>query len=166
MTLSRRLIPIFAFTTTVITALIYNYQMSYWHALSIALLGILWYRLGSVRVIVPQIGFLCFSLLVSLDVLRHGITIWSIITMHSVVALWDLQAFSLRMVYPDSKQEYWMITQHHIYRLGYVIAISLLLSLGTLYLRTNLSLIGIIVGGLVLMMTLSSGIKLLRRDSA
>ncbi len=166
MKIIRKLISILAFVTTVIIALQYNYQLSLWYALLITVLGVLWYRLGSVRLAAPHIGFLCFSLLIALDVNRHGISIWSIITIHSALALWDLLAFHNRLAYQGGAQDDGVVAQHHISRLGYIIAAGLILSFTTLYLQSKMTILGIIVSGLVVMMALSNAIKLLRRDTA
>ncbi|TFG70443.1 MAG: hypothetical protein E4H27_05965 [Anaerolineales bacterium] len=166
MTVIRRLSSILAFTTTTVIALIYNFQISPWYALLIIFLGVLWYRLGSDHLLALHAGFLSFCLLISLGVLRYGISIWFIIAMHSALALWDLLALNIRLENSDATQDYRMIAKRHLDRLGFAIAASLGLSLLTLYLRANLSLIGIIVCGLVVMAALSSAIKLLHRDSA
>ena len=165
-TFTRRLIRILAFTTTAVLSLLYLNQQSIWYAVPVAVLGILWYRLGAVNMAAFHVGFLSISLLLALDVLENGIGLWAIITIHSALAQWDLLTLINRLQFIEITRELDSIIKHHLFRLGYVIIIGVILSFATVYLQTNIPLIGIMICGIVAMFALSRTIKRLRRDTA
>ena len=162
MVLTRRLIRWLAFISTLILALQYNFHKSIWYALSVAILGGLWVSVGSIRWTASTVGFLSFSLLIAMDVYQYGITMFSIITIHTALALWDLLTLHNRLGNPDSEQEYTPIIQSHLIRLGVVLTTGFVLSVATLYLKMSISLGVVIVCGLVLMVALSRVVKHLR----
>ena len=166
MTKIRRLIRLLTFITTTILTLLYLNRQSIWFAIPVMILGILWYRLGISHMAISHVGFLLICILVALDVFENGISLWAIFAIHSALAQWDLLTYLCRQQSMEIPTDLAAIEQRHLYRLGYVIVIGIILSLVTLYFQTNIPLLGIIICGLVVMIALSRTIIRLRRDSA
>lgn len=162
----RRISSYLAFITIGIVALTYSLQISLFFALLVIMTGVLWYRQGYKHLLALHSGFIIFCLLISFAVLQYGINLWLIMAMHTTLALWDLLAFNTRLDNSDTTQGYRTIAKLHIDRLSFALTLSLGLSLLTLYIKANLSLFGIILCGLIVMISISSAIKLLQRDSA
>jgi hypothetical protein len=164
--LLRQLIRGLAFIATVIMVLLTYYQYSIWYVVPIAFLGIAGYWFGTKYNAITNIHFLSFCILVTLNVLQNGVNIWLICVYLAVIAYWDLQSFANRLSFTGITQDYDLIVQQHLTRLGIVIAIGFVLSVATFYIKINISLLGIMLCALVAVITLSSAIKRLRRDTA
>ena len=163
---TQRIIRILAFFTTVLIALLYFNHQSIWYAIPVIGLSILWYRLGTKNNGLCQMGFLFVCILIALDVLENGLNLWGIFLIHTTVSHWDLATFLNRLQFIEITGDTDAIIHLHLTRLGYVIAIGMMLSFATYYLQTNIPLLGIMICGLILMIMLSRLVIRLRRDTA
>lgn len=146
-----------AFFTTVILTLRFYTHFSFWYALPVAVLGILWTTVGSQRSLTSNAGFVCFSILIAMDVYEHGINLLLIFVMHAALVQWDLYNLQQRLGSPGYDVD--PIIYRHLNRLGLVIFAGILISLLTANVQINLSFFTLFVCSLVVMVAISHIIK-------